>query len=86
MMIFLNGERVGQKGGAAPVPVVQNNFGIGKWAASFGWEDVFMGIIDDVKLWSRALTADEVRQASQPAPVEPGGKLAVIWGNVKSSL
>lgn len=87
-MVFLNGEPVGQKGGAAPVPKVQNNFGIGLWV---GWpadwgDDWFKGIIDDVKLWNRVLAQDEVGQASQPAPVEPQGRLATVWGNVKSSL
>lgn len=86
--MILNGELVAERPNAVPVPQVTNNLGIGLWV---GWpatwgDDWFMGIIDDVKLWNRVLTVDEVNEASLPfAPVEPRGKLAVAWGNVKSS-
>lgn len=87
-MVFLDGDLVAEKEGAAPVPVVQNNLGIGLWV---GWpdnwgDDSFTGIIDDVRLWNRVLTADEVKEAGQPMPVEPQGKLAATWGSVKSPL
>ena len=60
-MIFLNGERVGQRGDAA-VPHVQNNLGIGLWV---GWpaawgDDSFMGIIDDVQVHDLVLTESEL--------------------------
>jgi len=42
--------------------------------------------LDDVKLWNRVLSGDEVNLAEEPAPVEPQGKVATAWGNVKSSL
>ena len=46
-----------------------------------------MGTIDEVKLWNRVLTADEVSEASQPSVlVKPQAKLATVWGSVKSSL
>ncbi len=85
--MVLNGEVVAERPNAIPVPQVQINLGIGKWAANFGWEDMFMGIIDDVKLWNRVLTADEIAEASLLSkPVESQGKLATVWGNVKSTL
>jgi len=86
--MILNGELVAERPGAVPVPQVTNNLGIGLWV---GWpadwgDDWFMGTIDDVKLWNRALTTDEVGEASLPsAPVEPRGKLATAWGNIKFS-
>jgi hypothetical protein len=87
-MVFLNGDLVGERGGALPVPSVQNNFGIGVWV---GWpvdwgDDWFMGIIDDVRLWNRALEASEVGQASQPAAVDPQEKAATAWGLIKAHL
>ena len=83
-MMVLNGELVAEKANSVPVPQVQNNFGIGKWSANHGWEDMFMGIIDDVKLYNRALTVAEVSDVL--TPVEPQGKVATVWGSVKSSL
>lgn len=46
------------------------------------------GSIDDVIVWTRALNANEVRQAMGKggpfaAAVEPGGKLTTTWGNLK---
>jgi len=45
-----------------------------------------MGIIDDVRLWNRVLDANEINQASQPAPVEPREKAATEWGFIKAHL
>ncbi len=83
-LMYLNSERVAQRPNPIPIPNVQTNFGIGKWSGSFGWEDMFMGSIDDVRLWNRVLAEDEVRQAGEPAPVEPRGKLANTWAGIKS--
>ncbi|MFC1717134.1 LamG domain-containing protein [Candidatus Poribacteria bacterium] len=83
--MVLNGELVAEKPNSIPVPQVQNNLGIGLWVNwPVGWgDDFFSGTIDDVKLWNRVLTADEVGEASLPTPVEPQGKLATVWGVVK---
>lgn len=85
-MMFVNGEFVEEKGNASPVPNVQNNFGIGLWV---GWpaawgDDMFKGVIDEVKFWNNVLTEDEINMATSPASVEPQGKIAAVWGKVKS--
>ena len=82
--MILNGKLVAEMTGAMTIPQVTNNLGIGLWV---GWpvtwgDDWFMGIIDDVKVWNRVLTVNEVAVARL---VEPGGKLATAWGNVKSA-
>ena len=45
------------------------------------------GVIDEVVIYNRALSADEVAQLflAPPvsAPVEPGGKLATTWGSIR---
>jgi hypothetical protein len=84
-LMYLNSERVAQRPNPIPIPNVQTNFGIGKWSGSFGWEDMFMGSIDDVRLWNRVLAEDEVTQAGEPAPVEPQDKLANTWARIKSN-
>jgi len=45
----------------------------------------YEGLMDDVKIWDRALTADELNQSRQGvAAVEPSAKLAASWGAIKS--
>lgn len=46
----------------------------------------FIGIIDEVLIYNRALSANEVKQifAAEGLPVEPRGKLAARWGKIKT--
>ncbi len=45
----------------------------------------YAGLIDDVKIWDRALTAAELEQSRQgTAAVDPALKLATSWGTIKS--
>ena len=44
------------------------------------------GIIDEVAIYKRALTADEVKQDMSKgiiAPVSPAGRLVATWGIIK---
>jgi len=47
----------------------------------------FNGLIDEVYIWSKALTADEVKKSAEDtliaAPVEKSGKIATAWGIMK---
>lgn len=43
----------------------------------------FPGMIDDVRLWSRALSPEELKANMEGFAVEPAGKLATIWGEIK---
>ncbi|MCH8292001.1 LamG domain-containing protein [Candidatus Poribacteria bacterium] len=45
------------------------------------------GLIDEVRLYEKVLTIDEVKQNfnSQGLAVHPAGKLSVIWGRIKAS-
>lgn len=47
----------------------------------------FTGIIDEVAVFNRALSEDEIRMVMNGLimPVEPRGKLAVTWGAVKGN-
>ena len=68
-LVFLNGERVGQRGDSA-VPSVQNNLGIGLWV---GWpaawgDDSFMGILDDVRVYKRVLMEEEIAEVMEGQP------------------
>ncbi|MYK21142.1 LamG domain-containing protein, partial [Candidatus Poribacteria bacterium] len=50
--------------------------------------NVFTGMIDEVRLWNRALSQDDINilkdLSSQATPVDPLGKLSTTWGSLKS--
>lgn len=47
----------------------------------------YKGLIDEVKVWNRPLTAGELQTSGeQPAPVEAAGKLTTTWGTLKTRL
>ena len=48
----------------------------------------FVGIIDEVLIYNKALSADEVEQIfeAEGLPVQPQGKLATRWGQIKSAF
>ena len=46
----------------------------------------YKGLIDEVKVWNRPLTAEELKQSElQPSPVDASGKLTTIWGAIKAT-
>ena len=48
-------------------------------------ERYYMGLIDEVKVWNRALSAAEIGESMlASAPVEPSSKLTTVWGAVKT--
>ena len=52
--------------------------------------NVFMGMIDEVRLWNRALSTDEINVLKDldatATPVDPLGKLSTTWGSLKSKI
>ena len=50
--------------------------------------NVFAGIIDEVRLWNRALSEDDINAFkelnAQSTAVDPLGKLSTTWGSLKS--
>ena len=53
--------------------------------ASQGNSNFFNGVIDEFKIWSVALTAEEVKVNMEKAlAVEAEGKLTTTWGKLKS--
>lgn len=48
----------------------------------------FIGIIDEVMIYNKALSAGEVKQVfeAEGLPVQPQGKLATRWGQIKTSF
>jgi len=59
--------------------------GVGKYEGQLEW--YFEGTIDEVRIYDRPITADEVTQNYEsriPFNVEPQGKLSTVWGKLKS--
>lgn len=47
----------------------------------------YKGLIDEVKVWNRPLSAAELEQSEQvPSAVDTDGKLTTTWGNIKTTL
>jgi len=62
--IYVNGAKVAE-GAAGPFLGTSGNTVIGSWDGTGQW---FMGIIDDVRIYYRALTEEEIKQAMQGIP------------------
>ena len=54
----------------------------------FAGERAFKGLIDEVGIYSRALSAGDIQKnySSDGFAIEPAGKLSGMWGEIKSSL
>lgn len=77
---YLNGEIVAE-GDIGITPAVGQMF-IGK--REHGAVDFFTGIIDEVAVFSKVLSSEEVRGVmSRVSAVDPSGKTAVTWGVLK---
>ena len=83
-VMYIDGEMDGEAatGGAARMDFGAVGMSIG---ANIGSQRYFNGSIDEVKMWSVALTADEIKKNMDEAlAVEAHDKLATTWGKIKS--
>ena len=85
---WLNGENVGEFGGKNPPPGKADtaNVLVGRTPEA---NRQFLGLIDEVRIWNRALTEEEVIQEMEigyqsGTAVEARDKLATTWGTLKS--
>ena len=83
MQLYVDGELEKEQNYNGPMTTGGSETEIGK-AGDGG----FVGIIDEVMIYSKALSADEVEQIyeAEGLPVQPQGKLATRWAEIKSSL
>ena len=82
---WLNGEHAGESDGKNALPGAADTASVlvGKTHES---NREFLGLIDEVRIWNRALSMEEVRAEMNTAstPVEPLGKLSTTWATLKS--
>jgi hypothetical protein len=83
--IYLNGVSKAEVNATAPIPANTATFVIGGTQDSRDW---FVGMIDEYKLYSRGLTADEVKKSMSGPETSVGytDKLASTWGSMKSDI
>ena len=83
IVIYNDGKKAG--GGAKPPPVIEIDGSVMVGARHPG-EEFFTGIIDEVFIFNRILTAAEVGEIMDGGflPVEPAEKLATTWASIKT--
>ncbi len=85
---WINGENVGEYAGKPNPPGKADtaNVFIGK---THEGNREFLGLIDEVRIWNRALTEEEVIEQMEKGhfelfPVDPRQKLTTTWGTIKT--
>ncbi len=82
---WLNGEAVGEFSGQNPLPGAADTADVLVGKTHEGNRE-FLGLIDEVRIWNRALSEDEILAEMETSltPVEPLGKLSTTWAALKS--
>ena len=83
--LYIDGEVEGE--GTVTSPLAGNNLTL-KVAADSNGQNLFLGIIDEVRVYDRALSEDEIEQnmnAEGLAVASSTDKLALTWGEIKIS-
>ena len=83
--IYIDGKLSNELGATAPIAITNDVLTIG--ANSNGTSNRFDGIIDEVGIYNRGLTEDEVQETMKGfTPVKPKGKVATVWGKLKRNI
>ncbi len=86
---WINGENVGEFSGKGALPGAADTSPVYVGTTAEGANRRFLGLIDEVRIWNRALTEEEVIQEMEmgyPAgtAVDARDKLATTWGTLKA--
>jgi len=85
--LYIDGVQDGEDGGGWGLDTNETDVHIGGWAGVDG--NQFLGIIDEVAIYNRSLSSDEMLQNYATGlittTVEPVGKLGLTWGEIKAS-
>ncbi len=84
--IYINGEEAGSGPVAGKLNANEDPLRIAQDCDRENY--IFAGIIDEARLWNRALSEDEIRSymdaGVEALAVEPTSKLTTIWANIKT--
>ena len=86
---WLNGENIFESGGKAALPGATDTSNVFVGTTAEGANRLFLGLIDEVRIWNRALTEEEVIMEMESGyqagtAVDPRAKLATTWSTIKS--
>ena len=82
--IYINGESVVEGDVPGTLNANDDPWRIGQDCERLNY--VFAGAIDEVRLWNRALSADEINEIMPlPTAVDARAKLTTTWGSIKTS-
>lgn len=85
---WVNGQKVGEIGNKPNPPGIEDTSPVVIGTAGGGNIRWFLGMIDEVRIWNRALSEDEVNKQMNKGhfeifAVDPQQKLTTTWGNIK---
>ena len=85
---WINGKKVGEFGNKPNPPGKEDISPVVIGTAGGGNKRYFLGLIDEVRIWNRALSEEEVNEQMNKGhfeifPVDPRQKLTATWGNLK---
>ena len=86
---WLNGENIGEFGGKNALPGAADTSVVYVGTTAEGANRRFLGLIDEVRIWNRALSEEEVIAEMESGyqsstAVDPHEKLATTWATIKS--
>lgn len=86
--LYVNGEIVGEAAIPGALKTIDDPLRIAQDCDRPN--NVFAGMIDEVRLWNRALSTDDINVLKDldatATPVDPLGKLSTTWGSLKSKI
>lgn len=85
---WVNGQKVGEIGNKPNPPGLEDTSPVVIGTAGGGNIRWFLGMIDEVRIWNRALSEEEVNTQMNKGhfeifDIDPQGKLTTTWGNFK---
>jgi hypothetical protein len=87
LRLYVNGELAATEPAVGDIPEGSETLTIGD-AIGDQWlhNRPFIGLIDEVRIYSKVLSADEIEESMEPIDlaVQPSGKVAAFWGKIKS--
>ena len=85
---WINGEKVGESANKPNPPGATDTSNVVIGTAGGGAAQLFLGLIDEVRIWNRVLSEEEINEQMNKGhfeifPVDPRQKLTTTWGNLK---
>ena len=81
--LYVDGNLEGEMPASGPVNITPHSLAI---SARSDGGSLFSGAIDEVTLWNKAVTLEQIENVSSDVAVKPLNKMSVTWAKIKRSL